>query len=330
MAQEEHILGCSYSGGGGNGGGGGENSFRSKKIKQKKVPQRGLGVAQLEKIRLEEQQKKEGKNAISDNTTPFLLCPNFRPSICPSVEIRHENSVQMSKKLNAGGGEVVVSETILSPLTRNWPKSWNGEYNLGGEDMSHNLIAFEPQLNLKTSILPQKSHQFQRHSSCSSLLQVKSSSGISSSVLNSQMEPPSNQNFHCNNYTLTEENKMVGMKRSYPFSLEKGVSISNPPEKYTNEVTSENRRSIGDFLTLAPPEVASPPLNLKHKHLLDYSDHQLSKEYGKSQIHEAGPSGLVVESFSFFPIKIQTNQRTTHVSNGNGENGETIDLNLKL
>ncbi|KAK6132781.1 hypothetical protein DH2020_033459 [Rehmannia glutinosa] len=57
--KEEHILGCSYSGGGG--GGGVENSFRSKKL-SKKVPQRGLGVAQLEKIRLEEQQKKEAAN----------------------------------------------------------------------------------------------------------------------------------------------------------------------------------------------------------------------------------------------------------------------------
>ncbi|KAI3466068.1 hypothetical protein Pfo_022731 [Paulownia fortunei] len=219
-------------------------------------------------------------------------------------------------------------------------------------------------------------------------LQVNSSSGISSSsVLSSQMEPPSNQSFRGNNYTplWTEEDKMVGMKRSYPFSLDsppapslhcnfhpsyaasisksdelasctnrctahmehrnkcikEGLSNSNPlPERNPNEVTSDNGRLNGDFLTLAPPAVASPPLDSKHKNPLDYSGHQghelseyecmPSQEYAKSQIHQPGPSGSVEQSFTFFPIKLRTNQTTTHVSNGNGEKGETIDLNLKL
>lgn len=55
-------------------------------------------------------------------------------------------------------------------------------------------------------------------------LQVNASSGISSSssVLNFQMEPPSNQSYLGNNYRpfWPAEEKMVGIKRSYPFSME--------------------------------------------------------------------------------------------------------------
>lgn len=58
MAQEDQTQKWSSSSGGGGIGSVNGRSF-SKKPKQKKVPQRGLGVAQLEKIRLEEQQKKD-------------------------------------------------------------------------------------------------------------------------------------------------------------------------------------------------------------------------------------------------------------------------------
>ncbi|XP_021743136.1 uncharacterized protein LOC110709232 [Chenopodium quinoa] len=60
-------------------------SSSSKKLKQKRVPQRGLGVAQLEKIRMEEQQKKDGNNfssssQISPTNSPShhgIPLPNF-------------------------------------------------------------------------------------------------------------------------------------------------------------------------------------------------------------------------------------------------------------
>ncbi|CAI9771243.1 unnamed protein product [Fraxinus pennsylvanica] len=80
MTQEENILRCNFNTSGdrcGNlvdvGGGGMDDSggSRSKKTKQKKVPQTGLGVAQLEQIRLEEQQKKgatvQAANILANN-----------------------------------------------------------------------------------------------------------------------------------------------------------------------------------------------------------------------------------------------------------------------
>ncbi|XP_011098254.1 uncharacterized protein LOC105176957 [Sesamum indicum] len=269
MAQEEHFFGCSYSGGGGSGGGGngggggggsgcggGVSSSRSKTAKQKKVPQRGLGVAQLEKIRLEEQQKKESlqvanilaKNSVgsSSDNAQFLAvqCSKFRPGLSPlhksdpNLEILHENSVQIPKNLNAGGGEIGV-EAISSPGHENRPIWWNGEYNLPGEKqrLGTHGFAFEPQVSLPYQsnspflplpVVPQRSQQFQWPCSSSSSV-MNSSTGISaSSILSSQMEPPSNQSSRGNNYvpSWSEEEKMVGMKRSYPFLVESQPSRS--------------------------------------------------------------------------------------------------------
>lgn len=61
------------------GSGGSSSSSSSKKLKEKKVPQRGLGVAQLEKIRLEEQQKTVAASMLSPSPPPpppSLSLPN--------------------------------------------------------------------------------------------------------------------------------------------------------------------------------------------------------------------------------------------------------------
>ncbi|KAL2245467.1 WAS/WASL-interacting protein family member 1 isoform X1 [Sesamum indicum] len=434
MAQEEQILRSSYSGSGGGGGGGGGgsgggsggggnccsggvSSNRSKNVKQKKVPQRGLGVAQLEKIRLEEQRKKEAlqaanvlaNNAIgSPSDTASVQCPNFGSSLSPSpnsvplpqspTNFPSPNAlyrsappvpVQITKQLD---GELGL-QLISGPGNGNWPRLWNGEYSHEGENqrVEHLGFAFRPpQVNLPYETnaavvplpsVPQRSYQLQRPSSSSSV--VNFSSGISpSSVLSSQMEPPSNQSLRGNSYTSSrpEEDKMVGMKRSYPFSLESPTATSfpgnfhpaiaasrsrsdelpscsseytvptEPRNKYMrdgpsnssplheqnpSDVIRDNQRLNGDFLTLAPPVAASPPLNSKYKHPSGYSGHQGAKlsdfkylatqENLKSQIHHLEPGGSTEQPFSFFPVKLQS-----HVNNGNGEKGETIDLNLKL
>ncbi|KAL2483572.1 uncharacterized protein Fot_45016 [Forsythia ovata] len=295
MAQEEHILRCSFStGGGGCGEGGGVDDggggSRSKKIKQKKVPQRGLGVAQLEKIRLDEQQKKEAalqaanflaNNAIGshgDSTACLAIpSPSVRPNFCSSsnsiplpppsptdlpspnflympvqssknVKVLLPNSVQLSKHLNVGGKEIGLP-AISSPGQGNWPRLWNGEQNLEGEKqiLDHRRFAFWPRVkfpyesNALVLPLPQRSHQFQ-HPSSSSTVNVSSGTS-SSSVLKFQMEPPSNQIFHDNNYAplSPKDEKMVGMKRSYPFSLESPTAPSCQCKFRPTYVTSTSR-----------------------------------------------------------------------------------------
>ncbi|XP_011082736.1 transcription factor SOX-4 isoform X3 [Sesamum indicum] len=295
MAQEEQILRSSYSGSGGGGGGGGGgsgggsggggnccsggvSSNRSKNVKQKKVPQRGLGVAQLEKIRLEEQRKKEAlqaanvlaNNAIgSPSDTASVQCPNFGSSLSPSpnsvplpqspTNFPSPNAlyrsappvpVQITKQLD---GELGL-QLISGPGNGNWPRLWNGEYSHEGENqrVEHLGFAFRPpQVNLPYETnaavvplpsVPQRSYQLQRPSSSSSV--VNFSSGISpSSVLSSQMEPPSNQSLRGNSYTSSrpEEDKMVGMKRSYPFSLESPTATSFPGNFHPAIAASRSR-----------------------------------------------------------------------------------------
>lgn len=95
MAQEDHTRRCS-------------NSSRLLK-KSKKVPQRGMGVAQLEKLILQEQQKKDVV-AMTPNSTSFRpsmiplpppLPPNNRPLITRSEAM---NGVFVSKPMNSGSG----------------------------------------------------------------------------------------------------------------------------------------------------------------------------------------------------------------------------------
>ncbi|XP_019153965.1 PREDICTED: uncharacterized protein LOC109150497 isoform X2 [Ipomoea nil] len=262
MGQEEHPQKCSNSSS--DGGGEGVCSSRSsKKMKPKKIPQRGLGVAQLEKIRLEEQHRRDNPfqavSLLSPNSMvsslqipqshsillpnisrphlssspsstplppppppPDITSPSFRASPTSKVDqpLHSNPAVQFSKQLNLGGGD---RGRLMIPGNSYWPKLWNGEYNLEGEN--HHGITFRPNINLPieshTSVLPlPRSQQYQQPASSSMVNNLSEIS--SSSVRNFQIEPPSNQNYRGNDYAplWPEEVKMVGVKRPYPFSPE--------------------------------------------------------------------------------------------------------------
>ncbi|XP_024980437.1 mediator of RNA polymerase II transcription subunit 1-like [Cynara cardunculus var. scolymus] len=284
MAQDEHTSRCSNSssggaggGGGGGGGGAGGSSHRSsKKLKHKKVPQRGMGVAQLEKIISEEQQKKDvsvltsnsiisPSNSSSNLATTIQKVPNFRPSpissssipLPPPLPPNHHPLISKTDAVNP-----ISASTFSKPASMssgggggvggsNWCRLWSdGDYSFEGEkqnqsqnhNQNHGLdhprytAAFPANLGglpyesnppiwppPPPNLMMQRSQHLQQPCS-SSMVNVSSgtSSSSSSSVMNLQMEPPSNQSYCGNNYQplWSEEEKMVGMKRPYPFSLE--------------------------------------------------------------------------------------------------------------
>ncbi|KAJ8561023.1 hypothetical protein K7X08_027213 [Anisodus acutangulus] len=226
---------------------GGATSRASKKVKQKKVPQRGLGVAQLERIRLEgeEQHKKDPifqtpNVLIAPKSVPFrpsmmdLPSKNcvFRPSASALVlDGFHPKSLQSSKPL----GELSWTSVSGPGSGDNCSKLWSCEYSPERESQQGNRnrhgVVFGPNVDfpneLHNPILPlpsvlQRSQQYQQPSCSSSMMNISSGISSSSSVLNYQMEPPSNQNYYSCNYLplWPEEVKMVGMKRPYPFSPE--------------------------------------------------------------------------------------------------------------
>ncbi|WKA12026.1 hypothetical protein VitviT2T_029465 [Vitis vinifera] len=283
MAQEEQNHRCSgsSSGGGGGGGGGGRPS---KKPKQKKIPQRGLGVAQLEKIRLEEQNKKNSPAAFfSDSSTlsssnpsysslslpnyhhshssslipfpspspPNLHSPTsqFRP---PNIDVAHSNTVPLPNPISNGGFKIGFSPSIPVSGHGHVPKLWNHELNLEGENprVDHGLVFQPPYESNPIWPLPTLMQRAQPYQQPSSSM-VNVSSGTSSSPIpNFQIEPPSNQSYYGNNYTSMwpEEEKMVGVKRPYPFSLDNppGPSFNSKFPTFDAPIRSDESASYGN------------------------------------------------------------------------------------
>ncbi|XP_057963587.1 uncharacterized protein LOC131154825 isoform X2 [Malania oleifera] len=267
MAQEDHpqrlINSTNSATGVVSGSSGGAQSHKSsKKQKQKKIPQRGLGVAQLEKIRLEEQKKDAAvrfsspssisispptcssflplplpnySQSHSSSSIPFpppsptslLPDPNSQLKLAPlipniDIEIPNLNSVQLPSLANGWS-------PVPAPNHGNVSKSWNYEYSLeGGENRRLDPgLAFRGNLPYETSSnwsLPFVMPRPQPPCQQPSPGKVSSATSVSP-ALNFHSEPPSNQSY-CENYNTPicqEGEKMVGWKRSYPFCLD------NPP-----------------------------------------------------------------------------------------------------
>ncbi|GLT48592.1 hypothetical protein SLA2020_222080 [Shorea laevis] len=265
MSQEEHSQKCSTSAGSG-GGVGIRNFGRSfKRQKPKKVPQRGLGVAQLEKIRLEEQQKKDGvvaaAAAILPSPSPTTISPSQkssylslpipafhhppnRSSSTPSIPFPGSHAPANSIFIPDPSAEDIDIPLPNSPL--GWPpgavpghgnvnvqKFWSvREYDLEKENSGVDPgLAFKANFRLPYESEPiwpppnlmQRAQQYKQHSSAV----VNASSTSTPSLLNIQMEPPSNQNFY-GNCTIfwSGEEKKAGKKRPYSFSLDNPVAPS--------------------------------------------------------------------------------------------------------
>ncbi|XWS10956.1 hypothetical protein CRYUN_Cryun38cG0042800 [Craigia yunnanensis] len=273
MAQEDQTQRCSNSNTSSGGGIGNTIGRSSKKKRPKKVPQRGLGVAQLERIRIQEQQKKDAAIAVAAAILPShssvispppthhkssylsLPIPSFHPSNQSSssassipfpADISPPNSI-FKPPLSVQNIDTVSTANTVPILTSGspgWPPGaavlpGNGSVNHGHKFWSsceykiekecsglYPGLAFKTYLSLPYESEPiwplpslmQRAQPFQQPSSSMVNLSSRTSS---TSVLNYQMEPPSNQSYYGNcSPLLPEEEKMVGMKRSYPFSLD--------------------------------------------------------------------------------------------------------------
>lgn len=407
MAQDEHTSRCSNSS---SGGGGGSSHRSSKKLKHKKVPQRGMGVAQLEKIISEEQQKKDVSvltpNSIispsnsCSNLSTIQKVPNFRPPpISPSpIPLPPPLPPHHLISKTDGINPISASSSFSRPTNTitggggggsNWCRLWSdGDYNFDGEkhnqnhgmDHSRYTAAFPANLGglpyesnppiwpPPPNLMLQRSQHFQQPSS-SSMVNVSAgtSSSSSSSVLNFQMEPPSNQSYNGNNNyqpLWPEEDKMVGMKRPYPFSLE-NVPIPSFhckfPSAYVSPISRSDESascSNGGTITIdAHPVFSSGPISDKvTKKFIDENQGltltrdflklappqgsqlhpspcigeqpQFDNGHSKDPTHLSGRSGSNPQPFlTFFPpAKTSMGQP----GNSNGEASESVDLNLKL
>ncbi|XWS10064.1 hypothetical protein CRYUN_Cryun39dG0043800 [Craigia yunnanensis] len=289
MAEEDQTPRCSKSNTSSGGGIGNSIGRSSKKQRPKKVPQRGLGVARLERIRIEEQQKKHVAEAVAAAILPSpssvisppithhkssylsLPIPSFHHSNKSSssassipfpADISPPNSI-FRPPLSVQNIDIVSTENTVPLISGSpgWPPGaavlpGNGSVNNGHKFSSSyeykiekecsgldSGLAFRNNLSLPNESEPiwplpslmQRAQPFQQPSSSMVNLSSRTSS---TSVLNFQMEPPSNQSYYGNCSPLLPE-EMVDMKRSYPFSLD---NAPGPPihSKYHPIVQSIN------------------------------------------------------------------------------------------
>ncbi|GMJ11418.1 hypothetical protein HRI_004811000 [Hibiscus trionum] len=330
----------------------------SKKQRPKKVPQRGLGVAQLEKIRIEEeQQKKDG--VVSSSPTVCHNSPHLSLPF-PSFHLSNQSS---------------STPLCVQNIGYNLWSSYG--YNIEKECSS----GLDPGLIFKTNLssLPYEYEPIwplpslmQRAQASSSMVNNLTSGTSSTSILNFQMEPPSNQSCYGNcTCLLPEEYKVIGMKRSYPLSLDnapstpihtKYPSIVHSINAQTEVASSSNGSTFnfelgtpnfrkehyystskgvfdGDFLTLALPTTTSMSSSSNSKHLQSdlINGEPAYQARSEDSILRQGATGTGYESneclpyYSFFPpAMLQIDPAATlSMANCNGEVGHA-DLNLKL
>ncbi|KAJ8532343.1 hypothetical protein K7X08_012266 [Anisodus acutangulus] len=205
------------------------NASATKKLKQKKVPQRGLGVAQLERIRLEEQHTID--EILPPNPIVSAQDSSFRPlkppsalkncdfrlnSSTPFLDNLSPKDLQLLKQVNVSEGEMNLSAIFGKGYNDDCSKLCSSKYSCE-EDQDEKLYRHGVVIQPPIFSLP----QYQQPPCTLSMVHI--SSGISSSSIRSyQMEPPSNQSYHGSNYLpfWPEEVKRVGMKRPYPLPPE--------------------------------------------------------------------------------------------------------------
>ncbi|KAL9662609.1 hypothetical protein QQ045_027442 [Rhodiola kirilowii] len=229
----------------------GGNGKQSRKPKPKKIPQRGLGVAQLEKLRLEEQVKNEAVSLPSSAFTPLpatSLCNGSSPFAYSNENLYglHPNVRQQS--------------TLLS-------SEYIREVEKSTRSLQNPIPPFEPIASSPFGGLMQLGNQ-QPSFITSSMVNVVAVNS-SSAVLSFQTEPPSNQSpygtyrsvqldeaekvyakvstvlflfFGFNNETenclIYDAMQTVGTKRPCPFSLQEPSDLS--PQCKFNSFTTES------------------------------------------------------------------------------------------
>eukprot|EP00256_Glycine_max_P070152 XP_025984747.1 uncharacterized protein LOC102670287 isoform X3 [Glycine max] len=237
------------------GGGGRRPIGRPCKIPYPKlVPQRGLGVAQLEKFRLEQEQKEKAAiiatSASSSNSDiPYdkhLQFLKFHNSNQPSPNSFPLSTASIANNggSDAGRHEALVLGHVSGPQLRA-PHDFKFVKKKIGMNTGMTFASTLPCAS--NTIMPfpncvQKTQQHQQQHPSSSMLGVnpRTSSTI---VPQSLLEPPSNQNYIGSYVSKRKEEKMIWTKQPKPFSMDippvsssnsKPLTFPNPPMSSSN------------------------------------------------------------------------------------------------
>ncbi|KAJ6935640.1 hypothetical protein NC652_010606 [Populus alba x Populus x berolinensis] len=241
---------------GSNSGGNGVDNTCSKKAKKQKIPKRGPGVAELEKI-LRDQEKNdasfdetkniEGFSVVSQlsssyqRQSPVLSSHKSHPKNLPFAPDPHlfspqsttffgncskNTSLQVCRGTGNGGSDIVLHEHGFLPTMWN---SCQPRADIGGPRLASGNPFSMRSTNGPGQLFPSSSMAQGSPYSPTPMINFFPESVASSSsttpppvVMYQGIEPPSNQTSHHHNNSVCwpDEDKMVGSKRSFPFSME--------------------------------------------------------------------------------------------------------------
>ncbi|XP_020595891.1 uncharacterized protein LOC110035902 isoform X2 [Phalaenopsis equestris] len=181
------------------------SGFMPKKHKANKVPQRGLGIAALEKLRREDQQSRiAGWFSAGDNTTTATA---------------------------STGGSVHLSSGVISPapflpaLEQSTKPCFFGSSPLFGNSVQSESSSIS---SSRLPLLPRKLQEGQQRYSLliRNFLSPPMSSGASL-----QIEPPSNQSYVSINPPSMPVQKFANLKRSWAFHPGSALESGNDPKR---------------------------------------------------------------------------------------------------
>ncbi|RDY08068.1 hypothetical protein CR513_07748, partial [Mucuna pruriens] len=250
MGQEDETPKYNRIGGGSGGGSRRKGVGRPcKEPKEKKVPRRGLGVAQLEKIRLEEEQKNATIIA-SPTNSPYdlhLQLPNlFHFNQSFSLNSLPSSTISLA---NSGGSKAGWHNVpLLGHMSRPqlWaPHDFEFEKNFGMDPRMTFASSFPFESNPVRSFPNWVQREQQQQQQYPSSSMVSASLGTSSTIVpHSLVEPPSKQNYSQSYIFKRQEEKVIGVKRPNLFSLDISPMSSSNFKPFTFLAPTKSSETI--------------------------------------------------------------------------------------
>ncbi|KAK4724333.1 hypothetical protein R3W88_027112 [Solanum pinnatisectum] len=288
---------------------------------KKKVPQRGLGIAQLERIRLEEQH-------IKDSIFQTIQCPKFIPT-SSRIDFSSKDCVFTPNHHGVVFGHNLNLPSVLQQRCQQHQKTGSSTsiVNISSHVQSFQMEPPSNQSYYDCKCLPHWPEEVKM-------------AGVKRLYLFS-LEYPSVPSFQCKKCCVapvSKSNESTSCSNKFSVNVEEG----NVLKRFY--ILSRNRLKTkalnGDFLSLAPPASTFPHLEAVTRcSLIDSAPQCLQLfDYVPSRVAAAEhmpPSGLSISVqqsiLGFFPsTKVQIGREGTRGSDFQTEVGGNVDLELKL
>ncbi|KAE9594951.1 hypothetical protein Lalb_Chr18g0059231 [Lupinus albus] len=329
--------------------------------KRPRVPKRGPGVAELEKILREQESTgiSDMRNVVEGfiphhhSNNPHLYMPmhsnvpsapnfdHFGPTTPPSMISIYGNFGHNTLLARNSGSDFVLPQQKLFPMNLASLKSnsnLNERFDVNqpdSTDSSSGNLSFPAMFQKKTDHYPPPiMNQFLGPGNTSSSAPLPIGQ-------HNHVEHPSSQSSHYKSTSrLPEQHKMTSMKLPHPSSLANSLippsnSQSSPMFCHFNRPShqaSTNESQGANFLPFATPEVPSPPMHLFQGELSkgNVLPYQVTKDRMEHSYQHSESRSDHRPFFNFLDVKEEKVKGPLGTNHGGHEANGGMDLRLKL